>query len=143
MPLHLLLLEHVVVEVLLQLLVREVDAELLQVVVLERFEAVDVQHAHAGDAVLGKKRMCACVCVVCVCVRARVRDSVRVHVYACVHVCACMCVSECAANWARGASLQRRVHADLEPSPHLVLADGGVDRAHEPVKHLGIDDLAV
>eukprot|EP00955_Chlamydomonas_euryale_P041843 352133-Chlamydomonas_euryale.AAC.2 len=40
-----------VVEVLLQLLVREVDAQLLKVVRLEALKAVDVEHANARGAV--------------------------------------------------------------------------------------------
>ena len=49
---HVLLLlqyEHVVVEELLQLLVAEVDAHLLETVVVEDLEAGDVQHADEGD----------------------------------------------------------------------------------------------
>jgi hypothetical protein len=44
--LGLLHLEDMLVEVLLQLLVRQVDTELLKVVHLELFETVDVQHTH-------------------------------------------------------------------------------------------------
>lgn len=36
------------VEVLLQLLIGQVDAELLKVILLEALKAVDVQHAHQG-----------------------------------------------------------------------------------------------
>ena len=48
--LRLLRLEHVLVEVLLQLLVRQVDAELLERVQLERLKAVDVQDADEASA---------------------------------------------------------------------------------------------
>jgi len=40
---HLLPFEHVLVEVLLQLFVGQVDAQLLQVVCVKRLKAVDVQ----------------------------------------------------------------------------------------------------
>ena len=43
---HLFHLEDVLVEVLLQLLVGQVDAELLKVVFLEALKAVNVQHAN-------------------------------------------------------------------------------------------------
>ena len=40
--------KHVGVELLLQLFIREVDAELLEAVLLEALEAVDVQNADAS-----------------------------------------------------------------------------------------------
>ncbi len=49
----LLQLEHMLAELLLQLLVGVVDAELLEAVLAERLEAVDVEHAYEGGGLHG------------------------------------------------------------------------------------------
>lgn len=49
---YLLLFKDVMVEVLLQLLIGQVNAELLKVVGRKLLKAVDVQHAYAGCTVL-------------------------------------------------------------------------------------------
>ena len=57
---HLLHLEDMLVEVLLQPLVGQVDAELLEVVFLEALKAIDVQHANQrwGCGVLQTEGVC-------------------------------------------------------------------------------------
>ena len=47
---HLLALEHVLVELLLQALVGQIDAQLLEAVLLERLKAIDVQDADRPPA---------------------------------------------------------------------------------------------
>mmetsp|Transcript_5427 Transcript_5427/g.20538 ORF Transcript_5427/g.20538 Transcript_5427/m.20538 type:complete len:817 (+) Transcript_5427:34-2484(+) len=54
-----LVLEYDLVEVLLQQLVREVDAELLEGVVLEELEAENVEHAHKGQSLTGRSSSAA------------------------------------------------------------------------------------
>lgn len=57
-PMYLLLeLEHVLIKLLLQLLVRVVDAELLEAVKLEQLEPVNVQDTN--KALLRLRRLCA------------------------------------------------------------------------------------
>lgn len=50
---YLLHLEDMLVEVLLQLLIGQVDAELLKVILLEALKAINVQHTNQGG--------CACI----------------------------------------------------------------------------------